>query len=820
MHAMKAEKPWIAFIVSCSVFCLCGFEGQATGQIQVVSSHYLTDWLLLGPYRSGTPEADSLNAFGSFFLQQPASGASVRTARGDTLRYRQQNHPGSPIVDLRAVYGPVQNASAIAYCRIESPDSTTAIFGIRHDDGAAVRVNGKLVYSHPGRRHLAIREATFAAPLRRGMNEIAVKVAQVDGQWGFALRLAPDSAAAGEATKVIVWPGGLQNAIPLMQNWRYHPGDSIEWAAVDFDDRSWEVTDSRLRPGQLPRTGWTGAGWFRLHLLVDTTLIGSPLTLHFTEHVGASELYLNGRLLYTIGVVGKGGAQERPAVPRLPLPLRFDAKREHVLAMRYSAFSAGKLADWQQPLGFGAYLLDAPQGMEFVFANIRRMTILQIIWTAMPLLFALQHILLFAFYPKSRQNLYFALFTVSIAIMAYFMVQVNFSDSVWQAVLYTRLLTTAVTIMSLTGLLCIYSFFTRLHIRRLVLPGFIGLALIIYYWIYPAFSPPAFLLAFVLLIFGEILRVIWHAIRKKRKSAWIIGAGFSIFILPLSYIMTRFLLGEGAIAATLNLFLIGILGLLIGMSIFLARDMATTQADNVRKTQELDEARRLQLSMLPQKLPELPSYAIAADMQTATEVGGDYYDFKFHSDGSLTLAIGDATGHGLQAGMMVAATKSLFNAMAESTDPAEILQKSTRALKQMGFQRMYMGLTVARFRDHHMEVAAAGMPFALIYRTGSGQVEELVIKAMPLGSFPNFPYRTRQLPLRAGDTVLFATDGLEEMFNPDGEIFGPDQVKQKLAAVGDQDPAEIIAELKRAARTWAGPRPQGDDLTLVVVKCK
>jgi len=83
------------------------------------------------------------------------------------------------------------------------------------------------------------------------------------------------------------------------------------------------------------------------------------------------------------------------------------------------------------------------------------------------------------------------------------------------------------------------------------------------------------------------------------------------------------------------------------------------QAENERKTKELDEARQLQLSMLPKELPNLPNLDIAVYMQTATEVGGDYYDFQVGLDGTLTTIIGDATGHGMKAGTVVTITKRL-----------------------------------------------------------------------------------------------------------------------------------------------------------------
>ena len=107
------------------------------------------------------------------------------------------------------------------------------------------------------------------------------------------------------------------------------------------------------------------------------------------------------------------------------------------------------------------------------------------------------------------------------------------------------------------------------------------------------------------------------------------------------------------------------------------------ESESERKTKELDEARKLQLSMLPKELPNLPHLDIAVYMKTATEVGGDYYDFHIGIDGVLTVVIGDATGHGLNAGTMVTSTKSLFNALAPNPNIIETFHEMTRCLKLM-----------------------------------------------------------------------------------------------------------------------------------------
>ncbi len=105
------------------------------------------------------------------------------------------------------------------------------------------------------------------------------------------------------------------------------------------------------------------------------------------------------------------------------------------------------------------------------------------------------------------------------------------------------------------------------------------------------------------------------------------------------------------------------------------------QAENERKSKELEEARNLQLSMLPRDLPQLPNLDIAVYMKTATEVGGDYYDFHIGLDGTLTVVLGDATGHGMKAGTMVTTTKSLFNVLAPNPNIVDTFHEMTRCLK-------------------------------------------------------------------------------------------------------------------------------------------
>jgi serine phosphatase RsbU (regulator of sigma subunit) len=244
------------------------------------------------------------------------------------------------------------------------------------------------------------------------------------------------------------------------------------------------------------------------------------------------------------------------------------------------------------------------------------------------------------------------------------------------------------------------------------------------------------------------------------------------------------------------------------------------KAENQRRVQELEEARQLQLSMLPQHIPQLPDLELAVYMKPATEVGGDYYDFHLRDDGALTVVLGDATGHGLKAGTMVTAMKSLFMTLGHKPDLIEIFQQSNQVLKRMNLHQIYMTLLLVRISGPRLSICGAGMPPILIHRAATQQVEEIDLKGMPLGYMPDFSYDQQELALTPGDVVLLMSDGFVERFNPAGEILGYEQAKKVLAEVAMRSPQDIIQHFVQASEDWARGEPQNDDTTFVVVKVK
>ena len=244
------------------------------------------------------------------------------------------------------------------------------------------------------------------------------------------------------------------------------------------------------------------------------------------------------------------------------------------------------------------------------------------------------------------------------------------------------------------------------------------------------------------------------------------------------------------------------------------------EVENERRGRELEEARQLQLSLLPAEVPELSDLEIAAFMRTAAEVGGDYYDFFRAEGGGLTAVIGDAAGHGLRAGTMVSVVKGLLTASATEAGLSKLLHDATRALKQMNLGRMNMALTLVRYQDRRISISAAGMPPALISRSRTGRVEEVVLPGTPLGGFANATYQEWDSTLEAGDTVLLMTDGFPELLNDSGEPLGYERVRSIFEASVSDRPGAMIKNLARQAEKWSGDRSPADDITFLVLQVK
>lgn len=646
-------------------------------------------------------------------------------------------------------------------------------------------------------------------------------------------------------------------------SWKYSPDDDPRFADPQFDDGAWETLNgTTITLDNIPKSGWRGIGWFRLRLKADPALANQSLALVMV-HYGASEVYLNGKLIERYGTIGATPESEVEYNPNtVPLAVVLDGHSEHVIAVRHSCMAMRDMSSWwshwlhrlasrqllkthtNRTNEFGAGFGIGMQELKQAQAKIDRLKSpngrgFALYSSCFALAIGLLHLLLYWFYPGQRANLYFGLFAcfVFVTLTSQYLLTVGHYGA------------TGIMFLSVVNSLSFYlfmlfllAFFYTAFLLRLPRLYWLWGVVAACFWFTALFDLlPRENVIFIVLVLVEVLRVAIGAIRKKIDGAWILGIG--LLLCGIVLLILALYLSTGALAP-LTLRIIGLFSLVLPPSIFLARRFARTnqdlqaqlvqvkqlsaaalehekvKAENARRAAELEEARQLQLSMLPKKLPSLPHLDIAAYMKTASEVGGDYYDFHTTEDGTLTIAVGDATGHGLRAGTLVASIKSLFVSLAYHPDIPHIFHRMSRVLKEMKLRGLFMAMTMVKVQGQQLSVCIAGMPSVLIYRAATSEVEEVSIKAVPLGSLANYQYQQRELLLANGDVVVLLSDGLLERFNPQQEMFEEARTTTVLCACAQATSAAIIEQLVKAGEDWAAGQPQDDDVTLVVVKIR
>jgi predicted ester cyclase len=240
-----------------------------------------------------------------------------------------------------------------------------------------------------------------------------------------------------------------------------------------------------------------------------------------------------------------------------------------------------------------------------------------------------------------------------------------------------------------------------------------------------------------------------------------------------------------------------------------------------RIEQELRVARRIQHASLPEEVPQLEGWQISPYYQPAREVGGDFYDFHFLSEGRLGVVVGDATGKGVPAALVMSTTCGMLQLAARALDspsPGEVLAQVNETL----FARIPSNMFVTCFyailnpKRGHLVYANAGHD--LPYLQHGGEAKELRARGMPLGLMPASSYEEKEIVLDAGESILFYSDGLVEAHDPEGQMFSFPRLRALVAehteegALGEYLLEELYSFVGEG---WE----QEDDITLITLLC-
>jgi serine phosphatase RsbU (regulator of sigma subunit)/ketosteroid isomerase-like protein len=240
-----------------------------------------------------------------------------------------------------------------------------------------------------------------------------------------------------------------------------------------------------------------------------------------------------------------------------------------------------------------------------------------------------------------------------------------------------------------------------------------------------------------------------------------------------------------------------------------------------RVEQELRVARHIQQALLPKEVPQLEGWEISPHYQPAREVGGDFYDFLEFEDGRLGLVVGDATGKGVPAALVMASARSMLRAVAQASEsPGDVLGRANDPLATDIPTNMFVTCFYAVLdpKSGSLSYANAGHDLPYRRRRSGNDAEELRATGMPLGLMPGMGYEEKGIVLDAGESVLFYSDGLVEAHNPEGEMFGFPRLRSLVADHGEE--RSLGEFLLEELYSFVGDGwEQEDDVTLLTLRC-
>ena len=277
----------------------------------------------------------------------------------------------------------------------------------------------------------------------------------------------------------------------------------------------------------------------------------------------------------------------------------------------------------------------------------------------------------------------------------------------------------------------------------------------------------------------------------------------------------------------------------MGRQIGITLDNALHHEDIVEKerlAEEMKLGREIQIALLPHDNPRIAGLTVQGLMQPAKDIGGDYYDFITVPDkDNLSIVIGDVSGKGVAAGLLMAMAKTAIHTLSqEQSSPRAILLRTNKILNQhIGAQKfMTMLYFLWESRSRTLTYSSAGHEHILVYRaqgpattgrtTAGVNVESIISGGFMLGMLPDIDkfLEEKQLWLQPGDKILLYTDGVTEAENQAEDRFGLEKLIESFKKHGHKPANELMQSVKDEVYAFIGNHPQYDDITLVVLEAQ
>lgn len=247
--------------------------------------------------------------------------------------------------------------------------------------------------------------------------------------------------------------------------------------------------------------------------------------------------------------------------------------------------------------------------------------------------------------------------------------------------------------------------------------------------------------------------------------------------------------------------------------------------DKLRFRDELVMARQLQSELVPQTLPEVPGFELGAFNRVANTVGGDLYEFQPLPDGRLAVLFGDASGHGMAAGLVMAIAHTAWRLQLERDPaPGAVLETLNRVLcrtgscRTSGPRQFFAGVALLLSPDGSVTFAIAGHPPVLKVDAAGAVVARFGRGAYPLGMKQDQAYGVEEGRVLPGESLLLHSDGLPEARDEAGREFGDARVLAVLLRTAGRTAVQVAAALSGEVLSFLGRRPVGDDVSIAVIR--
>jgi len=243
-------------------------------------------------------------------------------------------------------------------------------------------------------------------------------------------------------------------------------------------------------------------------------------------------------------------------------------------------------------------------------------------------------------------------------------------------------------------------------------------------------------------------------------------------------------------------------------------------AERSRMEQELQVARSIQASLIPEQAPDIAGCDVSGYWQAAREVSGDFYDFMRLADGRWGIAIADVADKGVPAALFMALSRTILRTVAfNRKSPAEVLQRTNKIIYNDTTSDLFVTVFYAVWDATKtlLSFACGGHNPPILIR-GNGRESLLSTDGIALGVLEDVTIEQRKIHLRQGDVIVLYTDGVTEAINEDFDEFGMERLRLVARDASGGDAGQIVSAITAAVRDHAGETPQFDDITLVVMK--